>query len=112
MAAFARVSGDRNAIHLDDAHAVSRGFDGAVVYGGLLLAKVSRLVGMELPTDCLWNGVRLDFRRPLYVNQSARLEAVVSHVAESVRAATIKVKILSDDRVLASGSVDVTYHHD
>lgn len=110
MEGFARISGDRNPLHLDDAHARERGFSGRVVYGGLLVAKVSRLIGMELPTtDCVWNGIKLDFRRPLYVGELASLRSEVTHVAPAVRAATIGLRITAGERLVAKGAAEVTY---
>jgi 3-hydroxybutyryl-CoA dehydratase len=110
MDGFARISGDRNPLHLDDAHARERGFSGRVVYGGLLIAKVSRLIGMELPTaNCVWNGVKLDFRRPLYVGETAWLQSEVTHVAPAVRAATIGLRITVGERLIAKGIAEVTY---
>ena len=38
MRAFAELSGDFNPLHVDDAFAKGKNFDGAVVYGALLVA--------------------------------------------------------------------------
>jgi 3-hydroxybutyryl-CoA dehydratase len=110
MAAFAAVSGDRNPIHSDAAYAIERGFRDAVVYGGLLLAKISRLIGMELPTqDCVWTGVKLDFRQPLYVGEEAQLSGEIVHVSDAVRSATVRLRIRAGDRLIATGSAEVSY---
>ena len=57
MAAFADLSGDRNPLHTDAAFARSRGFPDRVVYGGLILARVSRLLGMRLYLGSFFTGV-------------------------------------------------------
>ena len=42
-------AGERNLPHVDDAGARMRGFDGRVMYGGLLNEPTSHLLGVELP---------------------------------------------------------------
>jgi 3-hydroxybutyryl-CoA dehydratase len=113
MEMFATLSGDRNPIHFDDEYALSRGLLGAVVYGGLLVARVSELIGMKLPTKlCLWTGLKLTFHRPLYVGEAAVLAAEITHVSDAVRSLMIKLKIIAGERLIASGSADVTYWDD
>lgn len=107
MAAFAALSGDYNPLHTDDSFARARGMQGRVVYGGLLLAQVSRLLGMELPgRDGVWAGVRMDFRAPLYVGEEAVLEGVVDRVSEAVALLRLKIAIRAGDRLIATGSAE------
>jgi acyl dehydratase len=109
MDAFARLSGDVNPLHTDDAFAQGRGFPGRVVYGGLLVAQVSRLLGMELPgRDGVWMGLRMDFRAPLHIDEDAVLEAVVDRVSEAVRLVRLKLTIRAGERLIATGSVEST----
>jgi 3-hydroxybutyryl-CoA dehydratase len=110
MAIFAALSGDWSPIHTDDSYAKGWGFDGVLVYGGLMMAKVSRLVGMELPIPhCFENGVKLDFRGPLYVGEEAELAGEITHVSEAVRSVTIKLRIASGDRLVATGAAQMSY---
>jgi acyl dehydratase len=112
MAAFATLSGDRNPLHSDADHARARGFAGPVVYGGLLAAKVSRLVGMELPTrDCVWTHLDIDFRAPLYVGEPATLAAEIVEVSEAVRAARLRFRIAAatGGRLVARGTAELVY---
>jgi len=108
MMAFADISGDRHPLHLDGGYAVSRGYEGPVVYGGLLIAQVSRLIGAEMAVaHCVWNSLRVDFRSPLYQGETAVLTAEVVVFSEAVNAAKLKFVIATADRVIATGSVDV-----
>lgn len=112
MEAFAALSGDRNPLHANPDHARARGFDGPVVYGGLLAAKVSRLVGMELPTrDCIWTHLDIDFRGPLYVGEPATLAAEIVDVSEAVRAARLRFRIeaAAGRRLVARGTAELVY---
>ena len=108
MRAFAALSGDHNALHRDDAFARGKGFEGRLVYGGLLVAKVSRLIGMELPgADGLWTGLSLRFLKPLYVGEAARLEGTVAHLSPATRNVTLKLAVRSAGRLIAKGTAEV-----
>jgi len=105
---YAGASGDFNPLHTDDAFARSKGFDGAVVYGALMVAKVSQLIGMRLPgRDSVWASVSLDFRKPLYVAQPAQVEGVVTDVSESTGMVALKLTVRAAGKVLAKGTAEV-----
>jgi acyl dehydratase len=108
MQQFAELSGDFNPLHVDDAFARGKGFEGAVVYGALMVAKVSQLIGMRLPgRDSVWASVTLDFRKPLYVGQAAQVEGVVAEVSESTGMVTLKLTVRAAGKLLAKGSAEV-----
>jgi 3-hydroxybutyryl-CoA dehydratase len=109
MRAFEALSGDRSPVHVDAGFACAGGFEGPVVYGGLLVAQLSRLIGMELPgRHALWTGLRIQFVRPLYVGQRARLEAEIRHVSEAVRAVDLRFEVRAGDVAIASGTAEVS----
>ncbi|OGA42914.1 MAG: hypothetical protein A3G24_19490 [Betaproteobacteria bacterium RIFCSPLOWO2_12_FULL_62_13] len=96
MHRFQSVSGDSNPIHLDDRYAAARGFRGIVVYGNLLGAMVSHLVGMKLPThEVIILSESLEFRKPSYVGEEIRLEATVARVHEAVMAVSLRLAFFS-----------------
>jgi len=47
MSSFSIISGDYNPLHIDNKFAIDKGFEGVVVYGGLIIAKISKLIGMK-----------------------------------------------------------------
>ncbi len=49
IALFARLSGDRNPVHFDDAFARRIGFEGRIAHGALTASLLSALLGMDLP---------------------------------------------------------------
>lgn len=107
MDAFCALSGDANPLHRDPGFARDAGFHGAVVYGALLVAKISELIGMRLPgTGGVWAGLKMDFRNPLYVGETARLQAEIDHRSEAARMISLKLRIDTDDRCIATGSVE------
>jgi acyl dehydratase len=112
MQQFAELSGDFNPLHTDETFARGKGFDGVVVYGALIVAKVSQLIGMRLPgRDSVWASVSLDFRKPLYVGQLARVEGAVADASASTGMVTLKLTVRAADKVLAKGTAEVVVGH-
>lgn len=108
MQAFADLSGDHNPLHTDDAFARAKRFDGAVVYGALLIAKVSQLIGMQLPgRDSVWASLSMDFRKPLYVGQAAQVEGTVTEVSQSTGMVALQLAVRANGKVLAKGQAEV-----
>ncbi|MDO8506331.1 MAG: MaoC family dehydratase [Candidatus Limnocylindria bacterium] len=46
---FARLSGDRNPVHFDDAFARRIGFEGHIAHGAVTASLLSAVLGMDLP---------------------------------------------------------------
>ena len=108
MQSFVKISGDINPLHTDVNFVTSRGFDGVVVYGGILVAQISRMVGMHLPGhDALSRGLNIHYVRPLLVGQQAELEARVAHISEATSSIELEFKITSKGKTLAKGSAGV-----
>ena len=75
MAAFAELSGDNNPIHMDRESARGFGHPEQIAYAGLLLAEVSRIIGVQLPGPgavCVL--YQFDFTAPVYVGESVLFE--------------------------------------
>jgi 3-hydroxybutyryl-CoA dehydratase len=108
---FAEISGDFNPLHLDAEFAKSKGMQGAVVYGALIVAKISRVIGMQLPgSQGIWSALKIDFREPLYVGQTARLSAEIGHYSEATRSLTVKIRVNCGDRLIATATALATLH--
>ena len=107
MTTFAQLSGDSNPLHADGDYARELGFEGRVVFGALLVAKISALIGVHLPgPGGVWSGFKIDFRNPLYVNEDATLSGMVTHKSESTKMLTLKLRIDSADRLIATGMAE------
>lgn len=108
MYRFAALSGDHNPLHLDEAFARSKGFAGRVVYGGLLVAKISELIGMRLPgKNSVWASLSLDFLKPLYVGESAELEAEVRSCSEATGLVELGLTLRREGKRLLKGRAEV-----
>ena len=107
MDAYRRLSGDANPLHTEDAFARRAGFDGPVVFGGLIVAKISWLLGMHLPgAGGLWTGLKVNFHKPLYAGESATITGEVTHRSESTGMLTLKLVIEAGDRCIATATAE------
>lgn len=96
MLDFKTISGDLNPIHNNKGFAISRGFNDKVVYGGLLISQVSKMLGMYLPgRDSLWTHLEITFLKPFYVEEEGELESEVKNVSLSTSSVDLRIKITS-----------------
>lgn len=104
MEAFRALSNDRSRIHVDDAYARSRGNRGVIVYGGIMLAHLSHVLGAAVPGD---HGVstkwEITYRSPLYLDEPAILTLEVVNVSKAVGHVEGKFKIEACGRMIATG---------
>ncbi len=111
MAAFLALSGDDSRSHVDEAFCRAHGFAGRVVYGGLIAARLSGLLGTALPGALgLSNTWTLNFHSPLHVREAAVLRGEVQHVSEGTRTLKLgfRVTVVREDgspRLVADGTV-------
>lgn len=109
--AFASISGDFNPLHLDPEFARDRGLAGAVVYGAMIVAQISRIIGMNLPGSAgIWSALKIDFREPLYVGEAAHIFAEVVHYSEAAHSLSLKIRVTSAERTVATASALATLH--
>jgi 3-hydroxybutyryl-CoA dehydratase len=112
MADFMRLSGDDNPIHSDAAFAQGCGFEGPIVYGALMIAAISRLLGTKLPGHgCVWHSLKIDFRAPLYVDQPASLTGRVTYCNAELQLLRVALRISSGDRIVATGEAQANTKH-
>jgi 3-hydroxybutyryl-CoA dehydratase len=104
MAVFSRLSGDSSLIHTDSTFAAQRGFKDVIVYGGLMLAKLSHVLGQLLPGRCgtsvKWT---VTYRAPLYVDESACLTLQVVNVSPATGLVEARYRIVAGERLIAEG---------
>jgi 3-hydroxybutyryl-CoA dehydratase len=112
MEAFERLSGDDNPIHSDEAFAQACGFEGPIVYGALMIAAISRLLGTKLPGHgCIWHSLKIDFRAPLYVDEAASLTGRVTYCNKELQLLRVEFRIASGDRLIAKGEAQANTRH-
>lgn len=108
MTQFAIISGDCHPIHTDDEYAKNMGYRGSIVYGGLLVSQISRLIGMELPVqNCVWTSVSVHFMAPLYVNEETEMNAEIIDFSGAVNIAIIAIRVTRGCKLIMRGRAEV-----
>lgn len=107
MDAFARLSGDTNPLHIDAEFARAKGFKDRVVYGALLAAQVSRLVGMNLPgRDAVLVGMAVHFNGAAMIDDVIDFQATLTGKSEATRLLSLKFAMRCERRLIAKGTAE------
>ncbi len=105
MRAFQALSGDMSAVHCDADFARARGFQDVIVYGGLMLAQLSRVLGMHVPgTSSMSVRWTIDYRGPLYVGEAATLTLQIVGVSPGTGLVDSRFTIATAARRVATGT--------
>ena len=105
MNLFAQLSGDTSRIHHDENFAKHNGYCGPVVYGALIVARLSQMLGMQLPGDLgLATDWEIHFHQPLYVDEPALLSAQVKSRSNATSTVKIVFDVRADERLIAKGT--------
>lgn len=107
---FARLSGDRNPLHMDAEFARRTHFQRRVAHGMLLANYVSTLVGMHCPgPGALWSQQTFRWPAPVFIGDHVLLTLKVKHKSVGTRTLTIEVRGLNQDgRLVMDGEGVVT----
>lgn len=110
MENFTELSDDKNPLHNNTNFAISKGFQGKVVYGMMLAAYFSRLVGMYLPgVNCLYLSQTVMFHKPAYVGETIIIKGTVVKKVDSLKILVIKTEIFNkkNNILLTDGTANV-----
>lgn len=78
---FARISGDRNPIHLDEAAAAQTPFKKPVVYGILSTSLISAILGNDLPgSGTIYLGQEVKFLGPVFYDEEVTAEVEITEL--------------------------------
>jgi 3-hydroxybutyryl-CoA dehydratase len=113
-AAFARISGDVNPLHVDETYAKAAGFESPVLFGMLTSSLYSQLVGVYLPGKyVLLHGIDVDFSSPCHAGELLHVMGEVVFLSEALKRVEIKASIRRSDRKLISKAIiRVGFHVD
>ncbi|WP_183579713.1 MaoC/PaaZ C-terminal domain-containing protein [Mucilaginibacter sp. X5P1] len=106
---FINIFNDNNPLHTNDEFALSHGFKGKVMHGNILNGFLSYFIGEYLSTkDVIIHKQDIQFKNPVYLNDTVFFEANVSEVYTSVNAVEFKFQFKSKDLlVLAKGKIQI-----
>ena len=92
--AFAALSGDYNALHVDDAFAARTEFAQRVVHGFLHASLLSTLVGMKIPgPGALYLSQTIEFSRPVFIGDTVTATGIITGINAATRVLDIKTEI-------------------
>ena len=94
VAAFSRLSGDYNALHIDEEFAARTEFGRRVVHGFLHASLLSTLVGMHLPgRGALYLAQSVEFSAPVFIGDTVEARASIETIDRETRIVTLLTEI-------------------
>jgi acyl dehydratase len=106
---FARLSGDRNPVHFDDAFAKRIGFEGHIAHGAVTAALLSAVLGMDLPgPGSVFLEQRIRFLAPVRPGETITAALEVVRVRDDKPIITLAASVTNDAGVrVADGELVV-----
>jgi acyl dehydratase len=107
--AFQACSRDMNPLHTDEVFAKNKGFRSKVMYGNILNVFLSYFIGEGLPTkDVIIHSQEINYKKPVYLNDTLALKAMVSEIHESVNAVVFKFSFSNQlSEIVAKGNIQI-----
>ena len=109
--AFARLTGDCNPVHLDDAYAAGTLFKKRIVHGMLVAGLFSAIIGMDLPGEgSVYLGQELKFVKPVYIgDQVTATVCIVEIMQEKKRILLETVAVNQNGEEVLTGRATVKF---
>jgi len=105
---FARVSGDNNPLHMDEAYAKTTQFGGRIAHGALSASYISGVLGNDLPgPGAVFLELNLKFVRPVRIGDTVTSTAEVAEMIERGHRVKLKVKGEVDGKTVLRGDATV-----
>lgn len=106
--AFAGVSGDHNPVHLSEEYAKDSRFKDRIAHGLLTASFFSAIFGTKLPGEgCVYAGQNLQFKRPVYLNDTVIAEVTVTAVDVPKKRVTFDTICTVKGKVVTSGTAEI-----
>lgn len=106
--AFAKLSGNFNPLHTNEAYAQTTKFGHRLVFGMHVAVTCSALVGMYLPGKrCLCLRQALTFKKPIFINDTVSVKGVVRTKSESTGILEIDIAVTKGDTEVVGGTMTV-----
>ena len=108
VADFARVSGDYNPLHMDEAYAKSTEFGGRIAHGALTASYVSAILGNQLPgPGSIFIDLQLKFRAPVRIGDDVIARATVKEKLKRGNFVVMGVQCEVDGKIAVKGEARV-----
>lgn len=106
---FARVSGDTNPVHLDEAFACETQFSGRIAHGMWTASLISCALATQMPgPGGIYLGQELKFLRPVKVGDTVTVQLEVLSKNEKRQRATITTNVVNQHgKLVVKGTAEV-----
>jgi len=105
---FAGISGDRNPVHLDENYAKNSRFKKRIAHGMMTASYFSALFGTKIPGEgCVYTYQSLNFKRPVYINDTVKAIVTVSNVDLNKRRVKFKTVCEVDNKIVTTGEAEL-----
>jgi|SRR5579863_7775204 len=106
---FIKTFGDNNPLHTDDQYAKNYGFKERVMHGNILNGFLSFFIGECLPVkNVVIHAQHIQFKNPVYLNDTLLFQAVVSDISEAVNVVEFKFSFKNGDaKVVSKGNIQI-----
>lgn len=105
---FAKITGDYNPIHVDEAAAKAAGFPGRIAHGALSASLISAVLGNDLPgPGAVFVELNLRFRRPALIGDVVTAVAKVQEINERTGRVKMKCHCEVDGKQICRGDAGV-----
>ena len=108
LVAFAKVTGDDNPLHLDEAYAAATPFKGRIAHGMLSAGYISAVLGTRLPgPGAVYVSQTLSFRRPVRIGDEVTAEAKVAAIDAARGRVTFETRCVVAGKTVVEGEAVV-----
>ena len=106
---FIATFNDRNPLHTNQQFALAKGFKDVVMHGNILNGFISYFIGEKLITkDVIIHSQEIQFKNPVFLNDTLIFNAEVNGVYESVNAIEFKFIFKNKlEKVIAKGKFQI-----
>ena len=100
---------DNNPLHTDEGFAKEKNFSGKVMHGAILVGFLSHFIGECLPEkNVIVHGYKINYVKPVYLNDRLTLEASITGVFESVNSIEFKYRFINSTKsTVAKGDISI-----
>ena len=106
---FAKVSGDTNPVHLDEAFAATTQFEGRIAHGMWTASLISCALATKLPgPGGIYLGQELKFLRPVKVGDTVTVELEILEINKQRKRATVSTNVINQNgKTVVKGKAEI-----
>ena len=105
---FARVTGDVNPVHLDEAYAATTPFKTRIAHGMLSAGYISAVIGTKLPgPGAIYVGQTLRFKRPVKIGDEVTARCTITEIDQEKARIVLETVCTVADKPVVEGEATI-----